>query len=216
MPSQLSSANTETRLSDPPPKSFTLSAKPYTDIYAAPAHGYVWSAPIIYKALKTKEFKRARLSITLKWTTTYDQGGLIVAFPAPSNPIPNRSNATSLSTHPRWVKAGIEVNDNQAWISVVARDGWADWSLASPPSGSVSNGGKTVKATLQFEKHDNALMIFVLNGERKLMVREVQWVFLDEQLETECWIGVYVARPDAKGETSGPLEVQFEGFDIEV
>ena len=131
-------------------------------------------------------------------------------FPTSSNPIPDGKNAADASTHPRWVKAGIEINDGKPWISVVARDEWADWSLASTPAGSDSNAGKTVKATIEFVKHDNALLVFVKDGEERRMIREVQWVFLDEQLEKPCWIGVYAARPDAKGEAEGALEVHFE------
>jgi regulation of enolase protein 1 (concanavalin A-like superfamily) len=211
----LSSVNTSNPPANPLAKSFTLSAEPKTDIYAAPAHGYVWTAPIIYKALKASTFKKARLAITLNWTTTYDQGGLVLAFPTASNPTPDSSNAKDISTHPQWVKAGIEINEGKPWISVVARENFADWSLASPPAGSGSNGGKTVKATIEFERHDNALMIFVLDGEERRMIREVQWVFLEGQLERVAWIGVYCCRPDAKGEADGALKVEFEDFVVE-
>ncbi|KAF2434673.1 hypothetical protein EJ08DRAFT_426179 [Tothia fuscella] len=210
-----SSVNTSNPPPNPLPRTFALSADPKSDIYAAPAHGYVWTAPVIYKTLKASSFSKASLSITLDWTTTYDQGGLILAFPSPSNPIPDAKNAKDVSTHPQWVKAGIEINDGKPWISVVARENYADWSLASTPAVSSSNDGKTVKATIEFEKHANALMIFVRDGKERRMIREVQWVFLEGQLEKEAWIGVYCCRPDAKGEAEGPLEVHFEDFVVE-
>jgi regulation of enolase protein 1 (concanavalin A-like superfamily) len=215
MPSSLSSVNTPNPPPTPLPNQFTLSAPQKTDVYAAPAHGYVWTAPIVYHALKASSFKRAALSVTLNWTTTYDQGGLILVFPTDSNPTPDSKNASAISTHPRWVKAGIEINDGKPWISVVGREAWADWSLATPPEGSVSNGGKTVKATIEFVKHENALMIFVVDGSEKRMIREIQWPFLPEQSERTCWIGVYTCRPDAKGEADGELEVGFENFTVE-
>jgi regulation of enolase protein 1 (concanavalin A-like superfamily) len=215
MASKLSSVNTNNPPPNPLPQQFTLSADPKTDVYAAPAHGHVWTAPIIYKTLKASAFKKASLSITLNWTTTFDQGGLILVFPTDSNPVPDKKNASNVTTHPRWVKAGIEINEGHPWISAVGRDVWADWSLASPPAGSSSNGGKTVQASIEFLKHENALMIFVKDGEEKRMIREIQWPFLDEQLDRTCWIGVYVCRPDAKGESDGPLEVSFEDFVVE-
>jgi regulation of enolase protein 1 (concanavalin A-like superfamily) len=220
--SQLSSVNTSTTLSNPPPKSFTLSSPPKTDIYAAPAHGYVWSAPIIHHTLPASKFKRARVTITLNWTTTYDQGGLILAFPSPSNLLPNKENARTKASHPLWVKAGIEMNNGKAFISSVAREQWADWTLSPPSSSSLSNEGKTVKATIEFEKHENALCVFVYDGEggEKIMTREVQWVFLNEEREGgrlgEMWVGIYVCRPDAKDEMGGrALEVGFEEFIVE-
>jgi len=215
MDSHLSSVNTAKPPPNPLPKSFTLSADPRTDIYAAPAHGYVWTAPIVYKTIKASSFRRARLSITLNWTTTFDQGGLILAFPQDSNPTPDSENAGDISTHPHWVKAGIEINEGRPWISVVARETWADWGLTTPPLNSESNGGKTVKATIEFEKHENALMVWVKDGEERRMIREVQWVFLDEKLDRNCWIGVYNCRPDAKNEADGALEVHFEDFIVD-
>ena len=108
------------------------------------------------------------------------------------------------------------MNDGRAFISSVAREQWADWTLSSPPESTVSEGGRRVKATIEFEKHENALMVFVHDGGVRVMTREIQWVFLEQMLERELWIGVYVCRPDAKNETGGEsLEVGFEDFVLE-
>lgn len=108
------------------------------------------------------------------------------------------------------------MNDGKAFISSVAREQWADWTLSPPPASTLSNGGRTVKATIEFERHGNALMVFVYDGTERVMTREVQWVFLEGQLERDVWVGVYVCRPDAKDETGGEaLEVGFEEFVVE-
>lgn len=108
------------------------------------------------------------------------------------------------------------MNDGKAWVSSVARERWADWTLATPPASSLRNGGKTVKATIEFERHGNALCVFVYEEEEKVMTREVQWIFLEEMWERCLWVGVYVCRPDAKDETGGEsLEVEFEEFVVE-
>lgn len=201
--------------SDLPPKvfpdKFSLSASPKTDIYAAPNHGYVFTAPIAYRKIRTSSFHRARINITLKWKLQYDQGGLILAFPSSPDQIPDAKNASTKETHPKWVKAGIEVNDGHAFASIVSREEWADWSL-TPLQTSAE---KTTKLTLQFKKHGNALMVMLGDGFRETMIREVQWVFCDERADVECLLGVYVARPDAEGKAEGDLEVEFEGLVID-
>jgi regulation of enolase protein 1 (concanavalin A-like superfamily) len=215
----LTPVNTETSVAYPAPSKFALSTSPGTDVYAAPAHGYVWTAPLLYHKLNTSTFKSARVTVSFTWTTIYDQGGLILVFPAAGNPNPDASNAGAKEAHPQWVKAGVEINDGRAWASVVARENWADWSLSLPPAGVVDTGAKTVKATIEFERHGGALYVFVsapgAGKEGRCMIREPQWVFLDGRGEGEAWVGVYTCSPDPKGERAGkPLEVTFEDFEI--
>ncbi|KIW09497.1 uncharacterized protein PV09_00374 [Verruconis gallopava] len=215
--------NTSTQVGWPAPKTFKLSTPPKTDIYAAPAHGYVWTAPILFRKIDTSSFTRARVTLSFVWKTVYDQGGMILAFPTKENPNPDASNANRKELHPQWVKAGIEINDGKPWASTVARENWADWSLSAPPAGVVQKAtdvGATegfVKATIEFERHKGALFVYVQGpgGEDRSMIREPQWVFLDERGETEAWLGVYCCSPDPKGERNGmPLEVTFEDFEI--
>lgn len=108
------------------------------------------------------------------------------------------------------------MSEGKAWVSSVAREKWADWCLCHPPASTLSNQGRTVKATIEFEKHGNALCVFVRDGEERIMTREVQWVFCEEMLGRCLWVGVYVCRPDANGVTGGEmLEVGFEEFVVE-
>jgi uncharacterized protein len=196
------------------PSTFTLTAKPKTDIYATPSHGYVFSAPVAYHALHTSTFHRAAVTITLRWTLQFDQGGLILIFPQPSAPIPDAESAAEKSMHPKWVKAGIEVNDRQSFASIVARDEWADWSLAALPAHCTTESGFTAKLRIGLQRHGNALLVFLEDSGRERLLREVQWVFCEERDNTEFFVGVYAARPDAEGTAEGPLEVGFEGLEI--
>jgi regulation of enolase protein 1 (concanavalin A-like superfamily) len=221
MSDKLTPANANAEVSWPSPKSFKLASPPKTDIYAAPAHGYVWTAPILYTKTQCASFKQARVTVSFSWTTVYDQGGLILAFPTKGNPNPDASNASQQHTHPKWVKAGIEINDGKPWASVVARENWADWSLSAPPTGVVAPGEHgtkgSVRAEIEFERHGDALFVYVQgpNGEGRSMIREPQWVFLDGRGDEEAWLGVYCCSPDPKGERNGvPLEVTFEDFVI--
>ena len=167
------------------------------------------------------------MTVSFTWTTIYDQGGLILVFPNKDNPNPDASNAGEKSKHPQWVKAGIEINDGRPWASVVARENWADWSLSIPPAGVTdaqpNNEGVTgkgsVKAVIEFERHEGALYVFVNGPDGKekgrSMIREPQWVFLDERDDTEALVGVYCCTPDPKDERNGtPLEVTFEDFEL--
>ena len=133
--------NTETKVSYPPPKSFKLATPPGTDIYAAPAHGYVWTSPYLCTKIQTLKFKKARVTVSFNYATIYDQGGLILVFPTKDNPSPDASNAGKESSHPQGVKAGFEVNDGRLFASTVARENWADWSLSAPPTGVAKSEG---------------------------------------------------------------------------
>lgn len=72
---------------------FTLKTPPKTDIFASPTNGYHFSAPIAYKCLPTRNFRKARATITIPFTlnclpTTevgnptlqFDQAGLVFVF----------------------------------------------------------------------------------------------------------------------------------------
>ncbi|RDI86557.1 Glutamate decarboxylase [Venturia inaequalis] len=130
MPHHLSSVNT------PLPKN-----SPY--IYAAPTHSYVFTAPIIHHTLPTAcTFKSARATITLTWETTFDQAGLLLAFPHPANLDPDAANAGTPDGHPLWIKADLEMESGKAWVSSVTRGerGWADWTLCSPSASMLREG----------------------------------------------------------------------------
>ena len=210
---------------DLPSKELTtlvLSAGSKTDIYATPippTH-HTFSAPIVYRQIHLSALKSARVTVTAPWTLQYDQGGLILVLPSSNNPSPDGQNATSESTHPEWVKAGVEMYEGKPYLSVVGkpRNGWCDWSLSVIPPSSVGDS----KVTLEMTKHRNALMIWCLGSDgEKTFVRKVPWVFLHEanpelgNKQEFAYVGLYAARPDPSSEANGgKLDVHFTDFDI--
>jgi hypothetical protein len=169
-----------------PPAQFSIKATPSTDIWAKPPDTHRFTAPILYQPVPLQSFKRARVAFNALWKHKYDQGGLIIVL---------RNN----DGNHKWVKAGIELTHGKPHLSAVAKDRWADWSLLPVPSG----GGA---ATLEMVREaDDSLWIYLVEGVQKSPIREVTWVFHEENVQ-ECWVGVYAARPGAEG---GELEVNF-------
>lgn len=117
----------------------------------------------------------------------------------------------------KWVKAGIEYYKSQPFIGHVACEKWADWSLTQAgitPDGNV---------TIEFERDPDAGTLWVYSigpkGEKN-PIREVTWVFADEELIAgrEIWVGVYACTPivdQRKGEEDS-LKVGFEGWELDV
>jgi regulation of enolase protein 1 (concanavalin A-like superfamily) len=161
------------------PPEFIIKAPASTDIWAKPPSTIRFSAPILYKSVPLKSFKRIRVAFNALWEKKYDQGGVILVL--------NTADGGQ-----KWVKSGIELTHGRPHLSVVAKDNWADWSLIPVPSG----GGA---ATLELVKEtDNSLWIYLVEGLQKSPIREVTWVF-DEENVKDFWVGVYAARPSSEG-----------------
>lgn len=176
-----------------PPPEFTIKTKPSTDIWCKPPSTNRFNAPIFYQSVSIESFRRARVAINAAWKDKYDQGGLILVL--------KKQDGTQ-----KWVKTGIELTHGRPHLSVVAKDHWADWSLCPVPSG----GGA---ATLEMVREsDGSLWIYLVEGVQKSPIREVTWVFDGEAEVSECWVGVYAARPASDG---GELEVHFGHLMIE-
>ncbi|KAL3435651.1 hypothetical protein BDV09DRAFT_67466 [Aspergillus tetrazonus] len=175
------------------PAEFTVKAPPETDIWAKPPSTERFNAPILYKSIPLDTFKRARVAFSANWSQKYDQGGLIIVL--------NGNNGDR-----KWVKTGIEFTHDKPHLSTVAKDRWADWSLLPVPSGGTG-------ATLEVVREpDDSLWIYLIQGVQKSPIREVTWVFAEENVR-DAWIGVYAARPSSAG---GDLVVNFASLIIEV
>ncbi|KAJ5745689.1 hypothetical protein N7520_010871 [Penicillium odoratum] len=176
-----------------PPPEFSLTAHPATDIWSKPPSTNAFNAPILYQSVPLQSFKRARVAVNAQWTQKYDQGGLVIIL--------NKADGSQ-----KWVKTGIELTHNKPHVSVVAKDHWADWSLLPVPSGGRS-------ATLELVRElDNSLWIYLVEGVLKQPIREVTWIFEEENVK-ETWVGVYAARPSTEG---GDLMVNFGHLVIDV
>lgn len=208
---------------------FKLLAPPKSDIYVSPRTPkalFDYTAPVVYKRIDKEAFVALSVTTSAKWRTQYDQAGLIFTVPTKNNPEPNATNAAELDTHPAWIKAGIECNDGAPCVSIVDRapGGWANWSLI-PLSLIGITLGPVVPVTLNFTREKNALMIWLIQdpeageGSKKLFIRKVPWVFLDDpagKLGSDILVGAYAAQPDPYDFSQGEsLEVTFSGLKIE-
>ncbi|KAH8820089.1 hypothetical protein F5884DRAFT_37563 [Xylogone sp. PMI_703] len=187
----------------PTTTSFTLAPPTPSDIWRKPPALDDFNAPLIYKSLPLHTFKRVRVTITAPWRTLFDQGGLVFALP-PSKQNPQR----------RWVKSGVEFYDGKPYVSTVAADRWADWSLVAIDGEQAEKG-----VTIEFERRDkdDTLWAYVLGADGKRQpLREVTWALaeFEEVGKLECWVGVYAAKPTADKEEQ--FVVQFRDFEVEV
>jgi hypothetical protein len=175
------------------PVSFSVMAGPDTDVWDKPPATSRFNAPILYRSIPLKSFKRARVSITAQWTTLYEQGGLILVL----------HNANGGDR--KWIKTGIEFTHGKAHLSTVAKDRWADWSLLPVPSGGNAATIEVVR------EQDGSLWIYLVEGISRAPIREVTWAFEEEE-NTECWIGAFAAKPAKDG---ADLVVDFRHLVIE-
>lgn len=174
------------------PNDFTISTKAKTDLWEKPPSTHSFSAPILYQKIQLSSFKKARVAVSADWKELYDQGGICIII--------NKADGSR-----KWLKAGIEYVENAPHISVVATDGWSDWSLRPMPS----EGGTGATIEMAREK-DGSLWVYLLEGVRRSPLREVTWFFEGDGKE-DCWVGVYAAKPGG----SADLEVGFSHLVIE-
>lgn len=175
-------------------KPFTLSIPPGTDIWRPDTITDVFTAPFLYKVVHTGSFKNIFVTVSADWKTQFDQGGLAIVFPSPSDGLN------------RWIKSGIEFYEGRPALSTVTCDGFSDWSLCPLPSGV---GTVTVEAI----REDRKLVINVIEAGQRRPLREVMWAFLEEREaeDAEMWIGVYGAKPTAeKDDAARGIEVTYE------
>lgn len=192
--------------------SFTIKAGVPTDVWRKPTHSGThdaFNAPIVYKSIPISKFKSASVTATGKWTTLYDQGGLILVFPS------TKSRPTK---EKRWVKTGIEFYHGRPMMSTVAADLYADWSLLPLSAEDEKKGTMTVEVEREQEKDGSfgsVLKILLVGKDGKgVPIREVTWAFHDLDESEEMWVGMLVAKPTES--EFKELEVKLEGFEIKL
>lgn len=173
------------------PNEFTVTASPNTDIWLKPPEDR-FNAPILHQTCPLKSFQKARVAVSANWKIQYDQGGLVLVI--------NKSDGIR-----QWVKTGVELFDGRANVSTVAANRGADWSLLPMPSGGAA-------ATVEMAREKGSLWIYLIEGIKRTPIREVTWAFENEDDKTECWIGVFAAKPSKVG---GNLDVKFVHLVIE-
>ena len=115
-------------------------------------------------------------------------------------------------------------------VSTVACDRSADWSLLPLPTATSegTSGGASVTVEMEREVLEgvggSTLFVYVMEGVEKRVVREVTWVFEkvdgeggeEGELDGECWVGVYAAKPTKdEGDGGRELSVEFGGLVVE-
>lgn len=185
--------------------SFSVNAKPGTDIWRKPPHTDVWNAPSATPAgaITTgplTKFKSAQMSFSLPAKEQYDQGGILLSLQRAGSPV---------TPPPKWIKSGVEYYNSVPKLGTVGCDSWADWSL-SP----VLGDGKWVTVAIEKggDEHGISLWVYQIVDGEKIPLREICWVFGDSPESWEISVSAYAARP--KGETE-ELVVEFKDFEVQ-
>jgi uncharacterized protein len=171
---------------------FDITCAPGTDVWDKPPSTHSFNAPIIYQTSTVGSFKSAKVTVSANWTDKYDQGGLCLVV--------------NLNGARKWVKTGVEFENEQPNVSTVATDRWSDWSLIP-----LQN---TTTAVIEMETaKDGSLWVRVQDESGKVTpLREVTW-WVDLPKDAECWVGVYVAKPAPQGQKE-KLTVHFKDLKV--
>ncbi|CAE6502931.1 unnamed protein product [Rhizoctonia solani] len=182
----------------------TVNALPGTDLWRQPPSITSTNAPAYVTYRPLNKFKRARVTVGADWTRLYDQGGLVFYI---------NSQGLDGEKYESWVKTGIEMFEGKPNVGTVATPlgGYSDWSL-------VPTGGNNATIEVVSKNGGPSLYVYLVEGEKKTLVREVTWVF-QEKHDLLLGVGVYAARPTkVEGEEDGNgqlLPVRFDGLEVE-
>lgn len=178
---------------------FKIFAPPKTDIWRPSLTEDRFNAPFIYTSIKSANFKQVSATISADWKTLYDQGGILICWP------------TARKEQSKWVKMGIEYFNGKPALSVVGNDRFSDWSLCPLPIATATH------ATVEAERVETTLWVYLnFNGERRPL-REIKWAFLeDRSAEAEMWVGTYAAKPttESENDVETGIEVIFRDFKL--
>jgi regulation of enolase protein 1 (concanavalin A-like superfamily) len=191
--SNFRSINYDKLLPEQFPRHFQIDCPPDTDIWDKPPTTHSFSGPITYRSVSVSAFQSAKVTVSANWKHKYDQGGLCLVIN------PNEK-------HRQWVKTGIEYLQGRPNVSTVATDRWSDWSLRPMLDG---NGmGTTIEMV---SEGDGSLWVYLIEDDKRVPIREVTW-WADVDKNSQCWIGVYAARPAKEQEN---LAVIFDQLTVE-
>ncbi|KAL0579656.1 hypothetical protein V5O48_002352 [Marasmius crinis-equi] len=190
---------------------FTISAPPETDAWRVPPSTNIFNAPthaLIPSPAPLKSFQSARITLTANWTTLYDHGGLLFHLTDASG-----------NGQDQWVKTGMEWYQDQPYISTVATDNYADWSIFP-----TASSGVTIEAR---REESPGLWIYQIvkkadGSEERRTLREVTWFFAkeDEDEDEAGWmldVRAMAARPATEDKVVGAekeLVVEFEDAEV--
>ncbi|CAG1994719.1 unnamed protein product [Fusarium graminearum] len=195
---------------DPSAEPFELKAVAGPDIWRTPSSAGGrddFNGPIYATPLSLDSFKRAQVTISANFQAPYSQGGLILFMPESDPTVDADGQSSRLHESPStWIKAGIELVDDQLFASVAAGKPYSDWSL-------TRLGENT--ATFEMEKKNGSLWIYVVGSDgNRTPLRKLTWVF-DMKPRRDVWVGVAACMPKGDGTANGgSFAVQFRDFGI--
>ncbi|QIW95071.1 hypothetical protein AMS68_000589 [Peltaster fructicola] len=182
-------------------KKFSITAPPGCDIWRPSSERNVFDAPAIITKIKASSFQSIEVTVSARWKTLYDQGGILLVFPGGLDIKPGDSRS--------WIKAGIENEQGTAKLGVVGTHKFSDWSL----SPTLDDSGKT---TIKFVRKGTVLWVYTVHDGKDIGLREVTWAFLEGRGDdAEIWVGVYAAKPTPDSDNAdGKLVVNFEDLKL--
>ncbi|KAK5129042.1 hypothetical protein LTR85_000375 [Meristemomyces frigidus] len=200
-----------------PQTPFELHASSKTDIFASPPSTYRLNAPRSCITTDASSFISATITFSFSWRYQFDQAGLLIATVHPSLLQPSGEQPGDSTTHPRWIKVGVEVFDGESYASVVVRDPWCDWSVS--PYLPQETGPREVRMTVEVVRAGNALWIYrIAEGAKRRLMRKVNCWFdssAESRNEGSLLVGAYAARPDPNDEAMGEtLRVLIERLEV--
>ena len=180
--------------------SFTLSARPNTDLWRKPPTLDTATAPILYTPLR-HAFTCAEVTVSADWELEWDQAGLVIFAGEPPVGLPSGDTDPNDGLPPayapprqatKWCKVGLEfVNLTCHASSVCATMEGADYALTTLPPHHAHRSDLRIK----IERIGTSLWIWyedTLVGWKK--IRDVTWFFYNVE-DKAVRVGVYVSRP---------------------
>lgn len=192
--------------------SFTLSALPGSDTWHVPkisGNRDDFNGPTYATSLPLSSFKKASVTVSANWASQYAQGGLTFFLPGSIETYTDSEGVTKFKSSPQvWIKTGIELEEGITFASVVAANPYSDWSLLP---------WKQDKAKIELERVKGSLWVYVTGQDgQRIPIRQLTWVFDQEEEKGDVWVGVFTAMPKPDGSADGgKLDVKFEDFTIE-
>lgn len=193
--------------------SLTLTAPSHTDIWRKPPNTNIFNAPHALSSstpFPLASFRSARVTLRADWREKYDQAGLLFVIEDSDHPVQTSEEGSGVQFEKAsWIKAGLEYFNDEAHVSFVGCDRFADWSVH--PAHPDGEGKITVEMRREGDENGVALWAYEIttDGRKEVRwpIRECTWLWERENRKTGR-IGAYCARPKG-GEKSGGLEVTF-------
>ncbi|KAJ2903343.1 hypothetical protein MKZ38_010094 [Zalerion maritima] len=206
-------------------ESFNISANPGTDIWKKPPKEDIFNAasyahrrpPLVAPVSNTvtkplATFESARVSFSAKWSSQYDQAGLLLAFHPPGTAAPEGEGVAKPA---KWIKTGLEMYNSVPRIGTVACDSWADWSLSPVQKDGDADDG-VITVSIERENTDgfgHGIWVYQVVGEEKHPLREITWGFASPEMDGwDLSVSAFAARPHDKTEEA--LDVKFQGMEV--